>query len=51
MPPDVLPRDARLIALLISSCPAVADAQPAVLLQLLEFAHSTWRKISGEHSL
>ncbi|KAG8980807.1 Transcription initiation factor TFIID subunit 9, partial [Tulasnella sp. 427] len=39
MPPDVLPRDARLIALLISSCPSITDAQPAVLHQLLEFAH------------
>jgi len=38
-PPDaVLPRDARLVALLISSCPSITDAQPAVLLQLLEFA-------------
>ncbi|KAG8932599.1 Transcription initiation factor TFIID subunit 9 [Tulasnella sp. 417] len=39
MPPDVLPRDARLIALLISACPSLTDAQPAVLHQLLEFAH------------
>lgn len=38
-PPDVLPRDARLIALLISSCPSITDAHPAVLHQLLEFAH------------
>lgn len=42
MPPDViLPRDARLVALLVSSSPSIADAQPAVLLQLLEFAHRT----------
>lgn len=34
-----LPRDARLIALLLASSPAIADAHPAVLQQLLEFAH------------
>lgn len=36
---DTLPRDARLIALLLASSPAIEDAQPAVLQQLLEFAH------------
>ena len=36
---DTLPRDARLIALMLASSPAIADAQPAVLHQLLEFAH------------
>lgn len=33
-----IPRDARLIALILSSM-GVSDVQPAVLLQLLEFAH------------
>jgi transcription initiation factor TFIID subunit 9B len=36
---DTLPRDARLIALMLESSPAISDAQPAVLHQLLEFAH------------
>ncbi|KAG8936629.1 Transcription initiation factor TFIID subunit 9 [Tulasnella sp. 419] len=36
---EILPRDARLIALLISGSPSITDAQPAVLHQLLEFAH------------
>ncbi|KAG8852391.1 Transcription initiation factor TFIID subunit 9 [Tulasnella sp. 330] len=34
-----LPRDARLVALLISACPSITDAHPSVLLQLLEFAN------------
>ncbi|KAG9006637.1 Transcription initiation factor TFIID subunit 9 [Tulasnella sp. JGI-2019a] len=38
-PDAVLPRDARLVALLISSCPSITDAHPSVLLQLLEFAN------------
>lgn len=33
-----VPRDARLIALILSSM-GVSDVEPAVLLQLLEFAH------------
>ncbi|KAH8830694.1 transcription initiation factor IID, 31kD subunit-domain-containing protein [Flagelloscypha sp. PMI_526] len=37
--PDMLPPTARAIALLLSSTPSVQDAQPGVLLQLLEFAH------------
>lgn len=36
---ETLPRDARLIALLLASNPSVSDAQPGVLHQLLEFAH------------
>lgn len=46
-PAEVLPRDARLIALLIASCPSIVDAQPAVLHQLLEFAHRTLRSSAG----
>ena len=38
-PGDNLPTTARAIALLLSSAPSVQDAQPAVLHQLLEFAH------------
>lgn len=33
-----IPRDARLIALILASM-GVSDAEPSVLLQLLEFAH------------
>ncbi|KZO98044.1 transcription factor TAFII-31, partial [Calocera viscosa TUFC12733] len=33
------PRDARLIALILSANPAISDAQPQVLHQLLEFSH------------
>lgn len=33
-----IPRDARLVALILASM-GVADVQPEVLLQLLEFAH------------
>lgn len=36
---DNLPSTARAIALLLSSTPAVHDAQPGVLHQLLEFSH------------
>lgn len=36
---DNLPPTARAIALLVSSTPAVQDAQPGVLHQLLEFSH------------
>ncbi|KAG5341842.1 Transcription initiation factor TFIID subunit 9B [Termitomyces sp. J132] len=36
---DNLPSTARSIALLVSSTPAVQDAQPGVLHQLLEFSH------------
>ncbi|QRV87958.1 Transcription initiation factor IID, 31kD subunit [Ceratobasidium sp. AG-Ba] len=36
---DTLPRDARIIALLIAANPSIKDAHPAVLHQLLEFAH------------
>lgn len=36
---DTLPRDARIISLLIASNPSIKDAHPAVLHQLLEFAH------------
>ncbi|PFH52521.1 hypothetical protein AMATHDRAFT_139656 [Amanita thiersii Skay4041] len=36
---DNLPPTARAIALLVASTPAVQDVQPAVLHQLLEFAH------------
>ncbi|EJU06275.1 TFIID-domain-containing protein [Dacryopinax primogenitus] len=39
MPGTVLPRDARLIALILSANPAISDAQPQVLHQLLEFSH------------
>ncbi|KAG6833733.1 hypothetical protein H0H87_001165 [Tephrocybe sp. NHM501043] len=38
-PADNLPPTARAIALLVSSTPAVQDAQPGVLHQLLEFSH------------
>jgi len=38
-PADTLPPTARAIALLLASTPAVQDAQPGVLHQLLEFAH------------
>lgn len=34
-----LPSTARGIALLLSSAPAIQDAQPGVLHQLLEFSH------------
>jgi transcription initiation factor TFIID subunit 9B len=37
--PDNLPPTARAIALLLSSTPSVQDVQPAVLHQLLDFAH------------
>ncbi|KAG8743974.1 Transcription initiation factor TFIID subunit 9 [Ceratobasidium sp. 414] len=36
---DTLPRDARIIALLIAANPSIKDAHPAVLHQLLEFSH------------
>ncbi len=36
---DSLPPTARAIALLLSSTPAVQDAQPGVLHQLLEFSN------------
>lgn len=36
--PSPIPRDARLIALILAST-GVTDVEPAVLLQLLEFAH------------
>jgi hypothetical protein len=36
---DTLPRDARIIALLVAANPSIKDAHPAVLHQLLEFAH------------
>ncbi|KDQ64693.1 hypothetical protein JAAARDRAFT_28333 [Jaapia argillacea MUCL 33604] len=36
---DTLPPTARAIALLLASTPTVADAQPGVLHQLLEFSH------------
>jgi transcription initiation factor TFIID subunit 9B len=39
MPQEVLPTTARAIALLLSSNPAIQDVHPAVLHQLLEFAH------------
>lgn len=42
---ETLPRDARLIALLLAASPSVADAQPAVLTQLLEFAHRVYRAV------
>ena len=38
---ETLPRDARLIALMLASSPAITDAQPAVLQMLLEVAHRT----------
>ncbi|KAG8218804.1 transcription initiation factor IID, 31kD subunit-domain-containing protein [Butyriboletus roseoflavus] len=38
-PSETLPPTARAIALLLASTPAVQDAQPGVLHQLLEFAH------------
>jgi transcription initiation factor TFIID subunit 9B len=38
-PTENLPPTARAIALLLSSTPAVQDAQPGVLHQLLEFSH------------
>ena len=34
-----IPPSARDISLILASTPGVSDAQPAVLLQLLEFAH------------
>jgi transcription initiation factor TFIID subunit 9B len=36
---DTLPQTGRAIALLLASTPAVQDAQPGVIQQLLEFAH------------
>ncbi|KAJ1309103.1 hypothetical protein OPQ81_004781 [Rhizoctonia solani] len=36
---DTLPRDARIIALLIAANHSIKDAHPAVLHQLLEFSH------------
>lgn len=38
-PSETLPPTARAIALLLASTPAVQDAQPGVLHQLLELAH------------
>ncbi|CAK5263074.1 unnamed protein product [Mycena citricolor] len=37
--PDNLPPSARAIALLLSSTPSIQDVQPAVIHQLLDFAH------------
>ncbi|KAF9509486.1 hypothetical protein BS47DRAFT_1261678, partial [Hydnum rufescens UP504] len=42
------PRDARLIALLLASSPAISDAHPAVLQQLLEFAHRYTAQVLGD---
>ena len=53
---DNLPPSARAIALLLSSTPAVQDAQPGVLHQLLEFSHRytqhvlTDARIYAEHA-
>ncbi|KAF8314715.1 TFIID-31kDa-domain-containing protein, partial [Clavulina sp. PMI_390] len=45
---DTLPRDARLIALMLASSPAISDAQPGVLHQLLEFAHRYTGQVLGD---
>lgn len=39
MAQNVIPRDARLISLLLASTPGIEDAEPAILNQLLEFSH------------
>ena len=36
-----VPRDARLISLILASM-GIEDVEPAVLVQLLEFAHRMW---------
>ncbi|KAF8312548.1 transcription initiation factor IID, 31kD subunit-domain-containing protein, partial [Cantharellus anzutake] len=45
---ETLPRDARLIALLLASSPSITDAQPGVLTQLLEFAHRYTAQVLGD---
>jgi transcription initiation factor TFIID subunit 9B len=48
---DSLPPTARSIALLVSSTPAVQDAQPGVLHQLLEFAHRYTTQVLSDASV
>jgi len=48
MPTHILPRDARLISLLLSSNPLISDAQPQVLHQLLEFAHRYTQQVLSD---
>lgn len=48
---DSLPPTARAIALLVSSTPAVQDAQPGVLHQLLEFAHRYTTQVLSDGSV
>lgn len=48
---DSLPPTARAIALLVSSTPAVQDAQPGVLHQLLEFAHRYTAQVLSDASV
>jgi transcription initiation factor TFIID subunit 9B len=50
-PGDNLPTTARAIALLLSSAPSVQDAQPAVLHQLLEFAHRYTMQVVSDASM
>ena len=38
-----VPRDVRLVALILASM-GIDDAEPAVLVQLLEFANRAWRR-------
>ncbi|KAF8076222.1 transcription initiation factor IID, 31kD subunit-domain-containing protein [Lyophyllum atratum] len=48
---DNLPPTARAIALLVSSTPAVQDAQPGVLHQLLEFSHQYTTQVLTDASV
>jgi len=48
---DTLPTTARSIALLLSSAPSVQDAHPAVLHQLLEFAHRYTTQVLTDASI
>ncbi|KAG6855018.1 hypothetical protein C0991_005947 [Blastosporella zonata] len=50
-PADNLPPTARAIALLVSSTPAVQDAQPGVLHQLLEFSHRYTTQVLSDASV
>jgi transcription initiation factor TFIID subunit 9B len=50
-PADNLPTTSRAIALLLSSAPSVQDAQPAVLHQLLEFAHRYTTQVLTDASI
>jgi transcription initiation factor TFIID subunit 9B len=50
-PAENLPATARAIALLLSSTPAVQDAQPGVLHQLLEFSHRYTAQVLSDASV